>query len=138
MFGLQNAYATGTINICRICIRDGTHANGAKQAVDGTVNPLGVANQASRVRPDPDISAADATALDKAAIAGENISIFGRGAVGVSVFCNAAWNPGDPIMADANGLGIVATSGNYYVGFAETSGTVNALCPVTVDPGLLH
>lgn len=131
----QFGYATGTINISRIVIPDSGHANGTKQAVDGTVLPLGVSADFGRVRPDPDFSQA---AVDQAAQAGENIAFWPRGSVGVMLYCNAAWNPGDLIMADASGYGVACTSGNYAVGRAQEAGTIGAFCPIYVDPMLMH
>ena len=56
---------------------------------------------------------------------------------GVDLFCNEAWEPGDLLMPDANGKGVVATTGNFYGARAQSAGTVGALCPVDVVCGLL-
>lgn len=132
---LMNAYATGTIYTCRFVVPDGTHPNAAGQAAAGTTLPLGVSQQAGRLRPDPDFSADNVL---QAAVAGETVGIYPPGSAGVGLLCNAAWNPGDLLMADADGKGIVATTGKYYGARAETLGTVGTICPVTVVTGLLH
>lgn len=131
-----NMMANSTINISTILVPDGTAPNACNQAANGTVLPLGVASDASRSRPDPDI--ATGNVLNIAALQYENIRVFGRGATAVPLYCNYAWSPGDLIMSDSNGYGIECTSGSYYVGRAEGPGTVGAYCPITVDPGLMH
>ncbi len=131
---LMNAYANGTINTCRFVVPDTTHPNAATQAADGTHLPLGIAGNAGRLRPDPDLS--DANVLVHA-IAGETCRINPPGNVSVDLYCNFAWAPGDLLMADASGKGIVATTGKYYGARAESAGVVDALCPVTVITGLL-
>lgn len=131
----QFGYATGTINICRIVIPDSSHVNGSQQAVDGTVLPLGISMNAGRVNPDPNFSQ---STVDQAALVGENIGILGAGEGGVDLLCAVTWNPGDLVMADANGKGIPCTAGNYYVGRAQGTGTVGALNPIDVMPGLMH
>ncbi len=128
----QSMYANATITTCRIVIPDSTHTNSVKQAVDGTIRPVGISGNAGRLRPDPDFSQAN---VDQAAIAGENVAVFVDGARSVDLYCNAAWSAGDLIMADASGKGVVATSGRYYVGRALGPGTVDSLCPVDVEPG---
>lgn len=134
MSTLLNAYAAGTINTCRFVVPDATHPNAAIQAADATHLPLGISQNASRLRPDPDFDPTDALI---AAIAGETIGIHPAGSVSVDLLCAAAWNPGDLLMSDANGKGIVATTGKFYGARAEGPGTVGALCPVTVVTGLL-
>ena len=131
---LMNAYATGTINTCRFVVPDTSHPNGAAQAADGTHLTLGVSGNAGRLRPDPDFS--DANVL-VAALVGEVVKINPPGNVSVDLYCNAGWNPGDLLMPDASGYGIVATTGKFYGARAEGPGTVGALCPVTVISGLL-
>jgi len=134
MSTLLNAYAAGTINTCRFVVPDASHPNAAIQAADATHLPLGIAQNASRLRPDPDFAASDVLI---AAITGETIGIHPPGNVSVDLLCAAAWNPGDLLMSDANGKGIVATTGKYYGARAEGPGTVGAICPVTVITGLL-
>lgn len=134
MSTLQNAYAAGTINTCRFVVPHTSHPNAAIQASDATHLPLGISQNSSRLRPDPEFDAADVLV---AAIEGETIGIHPPGSVSVDLLCAAAWNPGDLLMADANGKGIVATTGKYYGARAEGPGTVGALCPVTVIAGLL-
>lgn len=134
MSTLQNAYAAGTINTSRFVVPHATHPNAAVQASDGTKLPLGISVNASRRRPDPDYTQ---TQLDEAAVQGEVIGIHPAGTVGVDLMCNAAWNPGDLLMSDANGKGIVATTGKYYGARAQSAGTVGALCPVDVVCGLM-
>lgn len=131
---LQSMYANATINICRILIPDSAHTNSVKQAINGTIRPTGVSGNGGRLRPDPDFAQSD---VDVAALAGENVAVFADGSRSVDLYCNAAWSPGDLIMSDASGYGIVATSGNYYVGRATGPGTVGTLCPIDVEPGLL-
>ncbi|MFO1040971.1 MAG: hypothetical protein U0941_04250 [Planctomycetaceae bacterium] len=133
MSTLQNAYAAATINTSRFVIADATHPNAAIQAADGTRLPLGISTNASRRHPDPGFTQ---TQCDEAALQGEVIGIHPPGSVGVDLLCNAAWNPGDLLMSDANGKGIVATTGKYYGARAQTAGTVGALCPVDVVCGL--
>lgn len=133
MSTLQNAYAAATIKTSRFVIADATHPNAAIQASDGTKLPLGISSNASRRHPDPEYTQ---TQCDEAALQGETIGIHPSGTVGVDLLCNAAWNPGDLLMPDADGKGIVATSGNYYGARAQTAGTVGALCPVDVVCGL--
>jgi len=130
---LQNAYAAGTINTSRFVVASATHPNAAIQASDGTKLPLGISTNASRRHPNPDYTQAQ---CDEAALVGEVIGIHPPGTVGVDLLCNAAWNPGDLLMSDANGKGIVATTGKYYGARAQTAGTVGALCPVDVVCGL--
>lgn len=134
MSTLLNAFAGGTINTCRFVVPDSTHPNAAIQASDGTHLPLGISLNASRLRPDPEF---DSTDVLVAAIEGEPIGIHPPGSVGVDLLCAAAWNPGDLLMSDANGKGIVATTGKYYGARAEGPGAVGALCPVTVVTGLV-
>lgn len=133
MSTLQNAYAAGTINTSRFVVASTTHPNAAVQATDGTKLVLGISANASRRRPDPGFTQ---TQIDEAAIQGEMIGIHPPGTVGVDLLCNAAWNPGDLLMPDANGKGIVATTGKYHGARAQTAGTVGALCPVDVVCGL--
>lgn len=134
MSTLMNARAGGTINTCRFVVPDTTHPNGALQAADGDTLPLGISQDASRLRPDPDFS--DANVLI-AALEGETIGIHPPGHASVSLYCNFAWASGDLLMPDASGYGIVATTGKYYGARAEGPGTVGALCPVTVVTGLI-
>lgn len=131
---LMNARAGATINICRFVIPDDSHANGALQAANGDVLPLGISHQAGRLHPDPNYS--DAAVLEAAKV-GEPVGIYPQGTVGVGLTCAAAWDPGDLLMADADGKGIVATTGKFYGARAEGPGTVGAICPVTVVTGLL-
>lgn len=126
---LMNARAGGTINVCRFVIADTTAPNSAVQASAGTSPFLGVSQNSSRINPYPDQS--DATAL-QAALVGEIIGIHPAGAVGVDLYCNEAWAPGDLLMADASGYGIVATTGKYAGARAQGTGVVGALCPVDV------
>ncbi|MBS0205001.1 MAG: hypothetical protein JSS49_19005 [Planctomycetes bacterium] len=133
MSTLQNAYAAGTINTSRFVVASTTHPNAAIQATDGTKLVLGISTNASRRHPDPEYTQ---TQIDEAAIQGEVIGIHPPGTVGVDLLCNVAWNPGDLLMPDANGMGIVATTGKYYGARAQTAGTVGALCPVDVVCGL--
>lgn len=128
----QNMRAGATINVARILIASTVDANSAIQAVDGAAKPIGISANWSRANPDP--AQSDATAL-QAALVGENIAYWPNGTPGVDLYCNFAWSPGDLIMADASGYGIVATTTNYHVGRAETAGVVGAYCPVTVDVG---
>lgn len=130
----QAMYANATVGCSLIVIRDSTHANSVKIGVDGTVVPVGISTNAARTRPDPDFSQST-QAQQVAANAGETVGVHCVGATGVDLVCNATWSVGDPIMADSAGKGIVATTGNYYVGFAQTVGVVGALCPVDVQPG---
>jgi hypothetical protein len=131
---LQNARAGGTINTCRFVVPDAAHANGAVQASASTVLPLGISTDASRVRPDPNFT--DSQVLE-AAEAGEVVKIYPAGSVGVSLYCKAAWNPGDLLMTDADGGGLVCTTGKYYGARAQGAGTIGALCPVDVISGLM-
>lgn len=133
MSTLQNAYAAGTINTSRFVVASTTHPNAAVQATDGTKLVLGISTNASRRHPDPGFTQ---TQIDEAALQGETIGIHPPGTVGVDLLCNAAWNPGDLLMPDANGKGIVATTGKYHGARAQTAGTVGALCPVDVVCGL--
>lgn len=131
---LQSMYANATVPCSVIVIPDSTHNNSVKKAADGTVVPSGVATNAARTRPDPDFSQTT-QAQQVAAIAGEYLGVYTNGATGVDLYCNATWAAGDLIMADASSFGIVATSGNYYVGRAQTAGVVGALCPIDVFVG---
>jgi hypothetical protein len=131
---LQNAYAAGTINTCRFVVPATGHPNGALQASNGTTLPLGVSQQSGRLHPAPEASAADVL---EAARTGETVGIYPPGCVGVGLLCAAAWNPGDLLMSDANGKGIVATTGKFYGARAESAGTIGAICPVTIITGLL-
>ena len=131
---IQNMRAGGTINVARIVVADTAAPNSAIQATGATVIPIGISSNASRANPDPAMS--DATAL-VAAIVNENIEIHGEGSTEVDLTCAFAWTAGDLIMADADGKGIVATAGNYYVGQAACNGQVGALCPVRVTVGLV-
>lgn len=133
MSTLQNAYAAGTIRTSRFVVAATTHPNAAVQASDGTDLPLGISTNASRRHPDPEYTQAQ---IDEAAIQGEIVGIHPPGTVGVDLLCNAAWSPGDLLMSDANGKGIVATSGNYYGARAQSAGTVGALYPVDIICGL--
>lgn len=131
---VQNMYANSTVPCSIIVVRDATHNNAVKVAANATVEPAGVSWNSARTRPDPDFSQST-QAQQVAAIAGESIGVYGPGATGVDLYCNATWAIGDPIMADASGFGIVATSGNYHVGFAQTAGVIGALCPVDISIG---
>ena len=130
----QSMYANSTIACSVIVIPDNSNYNCVKVAGGATVLPTGVSNNGNRTRPDPDFTLTT-QAQQIAAIAGEEVAIWVDGAVGVDLYCNYAWNAGDLIMSDSNGYGILSTSGNYYVGRAQTAGTVGALCPVDVLPG---
>lgn len=132
---LQNARAGGTINTCRFVIPDTTHPNGAVQAGAATVLPIGISTDASRLRPDPNFTS---TQVLEAAELGEVIGIYPPGSVGVSLYCKAAWNPGDLLMSDTDGGGLVCTSGSYYGARAQSAGTIGALCAVDVVVGLMH
>src|SRR5258708_5897469 len=134
MSTLQNAYAAGTINTCRFVVPATSHPNAAIQASDATHMPLGIALNAGRLRPDPDFLASDVLV---AALTGETIGIHPPGSTSVDLLCAAAWNSGDLLMSDANGSGIVATTGKFYGARAEGPGTVGAICPVMVITGLL-
>lgn len=130
----QNMYANSTVACSVIVIPDSTHFNSVKKAVDGTVLPSGISWNSARTRPDPDFNQST-QAQQIAAIAGESLGVWCDGATGVDLVCNFAWTTGDLIMADSNGLGIEATTGNYYVGRAQATGVVGALCPIDVTPG---
>lgn len=129
---IQFMRADATINVVRILIPSTSAYNSAIQAVDGTIKPLGISQNWSRANPDP--AQSDATAL-QAALVNENIGVWANGSTGIDLYCNATWSPGDLIMADSNGYGIVATSTNYHVGRAETAGVIGTYCAVTVDTG---
>jgi len=130
----RNAYAVSTINVNRICVAATTHANGAAQAADGTHLPIGISGGAGRLPPDPNYT--DAQVLE-AAQAGEVVKIHGPESVGVGLLCAFAWTAGDLLMADADGKGIVATSGKWAAARAESDGVVGQICNVTVLPGIL-
>lgn len=129
-----NMYAAGSISTCRIVIPSTTHDHAAAQAANGNVLPLGISQHAGRLNPDPNYSQSD---VDVAAIAGETVGIHGPGSGDVLLYCNFAWNQGDLLMSDANGKGILCTTGKYYVGRAKTDGVVDSLCPVDVITGLM-
>ncbi len=129
---LMNAYAGATINTCRFVKASTTHPNAAIQATDGDSLTLGISTNAGRLRPDPDFTAAQVL---EAAQAGEQVGIHPPGDVSVDLQCAFAWSPGDLLMPDADGKGIVATTGKYYGARAESAGVVGALCPVTVISG---
>lgn len=130
----QNMYANSTIPCSIILVRDSTHNNSVKTAANATVEPVGISWNSARTRPDPDFSQS-IQSQQVAAIQGESVGVFCLGATGVDLYCNATWSVGDPIMADASGFGIVATSGNYHIGFAQTAGVIGALCPVDIQIG---
>lgn len=127
-----NAYAGATIYTARFVKASTSHANAAIQADDGDELVLGISTNASRLHPSPDFT--DAAVLE-AAQAGENIAIHPPGQVSVDLTCAFAWSPGDLLMPDADGKGVVATTGKYYGARAESAGVVGALCPVTVVTG---
>ena len=126
---LQNAYATGTINVSRVVVADTTHRNGAKQATAATAPALGIASNAGRVRPDPNYTQDQ---CDEAAIVTETIGIYGPGSVGVDAYCNATWAAGDLLMPDSDGKLVVCTATKFYIARAQSAGVVNALCSVDV------
>ncbi len=132
---LQNARAGATINCTRFVIASTTEPNTALQASSGSVNTIGISANWSRANPDPDQT--DAAALI-AALVNENVAIYAQGSVGVDLYCNATWSPGDLLMPDASGFGIVATAGNFYGARAQGAGVVGALCPVDVVFGQLN
>lgn len=129
---IQNARAGATINVCRFVVASTVDPNSALQAANATTRPIGISHNFSRANPDPDQT--DATALEAARV-NENVAIHDEGSVGVDLYCNFAWSPGDLLMSDASGFGIVATTGNWYGARAQTAGTVGALCPVDVVIG---
>lgn len=130
----QNMYAYAQIACSVIVVRTASHNNAVIAATAATTIPAGISWNSARTRPDPDFSQST-QAQQIAAIAGETLGVWGPGSVGVDLVCNATWSAGDAIMADGSGFGIVATTTNYYVGFAQTAGVVGALCPVDVQPG---
>lgn len=130
---LMNAYAGGTIYTARFVKANTSHANSAIQCDDGDELPLGISQNAGRLNPDPNYSADDVL---KAAVSGESVGIHPPGSVSVDLACAYAWAPGDLLMPDADGKGVLATTGKYYGARAEGTGVVGALCPVTVVCGL--
>lgn len=133
----QNMWANSTIPCSTIVIRDATHFNAVKTAAAATTVPVGISTNAVRTRPDPDFSQST-QAQQIAAIAGESVLIYPQGCTGVDLVCGSVpWAAGDPIMSDANGFGITATSGNYYIGFAQTTGVAGALGAVDIQIGKL-
>lgn len=132
---IQNMRAGGTINVALFVTADPASPNSCIQASNGTVVPIGISSNASRANPDPSMS--DATAL-VAALVNENIEIHGEGSTEVDLTCAFAWSPGDLLMSDGDGKGILATAGSYYGAQAASAGQVGALCPVRVTVGLAH
>ena len=132
---VQNMRAGGTIKVSRFVVPDTTANNSAIQASNGNTLPLGIATNAGRLNPDPNYSQ---SSVDQAAIANENVGIHGPGSTGVDLYCAFAWSPGDLLMPDSNGEGVVATAGQYYGARAQTAGVVGALCPVDVVTGLVR
>jgi hypothetical protein len=125
----QNQRAGATINCSTILVASTTEPNTALQANSATRPPIGIAVNYNRANPDPAMS--DATALI-AALVNETIGVHYAGETGIDLLCAATWAPGDLIMADSNGQGIVATSGNWFVARAQSAGVIGALCPVDV------
>lgn len=134
---MQNMWANSTIGCSVILIPDATHFNSVKKAPSGAVLPSGISPNGARTRPDPDF-AQSTQAQQIAAIAGETVDVYGPGCTGIDLVCGTVpWAAGDLIMADSNGYGITCTTGNYYVGRAQTTGVAGALCPVDVNPGYM-
>lgn len=134
MWSMQNQYAESAISVSRVVVRGTTHDNSVKQAVNATVLPSGISQPAGRLNPDPNYTQSN---VDVAANTGENVGVYGPGSTGVPLYCNAAWAPGDLIMADASGKGVVCTTGKYYVARAQSTGVADTYCPVDVIIGLM-
>lgn len=131
---IQNMRAGATINVSLFVLASTTEPNTVLQAAKATTPPQGISVNYNRANPDPSMS--DATAL-VAALVNETIGVHSFGETGVDLTCAVAWAPGDLLMSDANGAGIVATTGNWYGAQAQSTGVVGALCPVNVMIGLM-
>ena len=129
---IQNMRCDGDINVSRVVVAATDNPNSCSQASAGTPRPLGISWDRSKLDPNPNYTAAQ---LLIAGNAGDPIGIWSEGAVGVPLYCNYAWNPGDLLMSDASGYGIQVTSGNYYVARAQTAGVVGSYCSVDVVIG---
>lgn len=132
---IQNMRAGATINVSLFVTASTTEPNTVLQASNATAVPQGISVNYNRANPDPSMS--DNTALI-AALVNENIGVHSLGETGVDLTCAFAWSPGDLLMSDANGQGIVATTGNWYGAQAQSAGVVGALCPVNVVIGLMR
>ena len=102
--------AAGNIKPSRFVKQSGQAQGQVAQATGASDQLYGISQEGTRFVPG-DIGLDDGYA----AIAGENLMIYGAGAKDVKLVMNGAGNPGDLIKSDADGGGLVTTnSGDWY------------------------
>ena len=91
---------------------------GIEQCAAGTDKPFGISQVGPRTPPNVDQALFGTTVANAslAAISGETLMMFSLGDNAPLTAGTGGWNPGDLLMSDANGDGVVFVSGagNYY------------------------
>lgn len=73
-----------------------------------------------------------------AAASGDPLTVYGPGSVQVHLEIGSGGvTRGQPLMPDADGKGITATTGKYFGAIALESAAAGEFCKVLVQPGLL-
>ena len=74
-----------------------------------------------------------------AAIAGENVAVFGPGSGQALVDLGGTVTRGDAVTSDGNGRGVsTTTDGDIIIGWAMQSGVSRDLVTVLINPGYLY
>lgn len=134
MPGFPGFTAGGNIYPSRFVVASTSADFTVVQATDGSVNITGISQPGSRRATNAGIENAAF-----AAVAGEQLTVFqDTNSMVLLETGSATINPGDLLMPDANGRGVLATAGNFYGAVALEGCTATAqFIRVKVQPGEL-
>lgn len=123
--------AGGNIRPSRIVKISTAADNTVLEGTSATTRNIGVAQQGTR-NP-PGLASDDGFA----AIAGENIGVYGPGSGMVPVQLGGTVAAGDALTADSNGLAIATTTeGDQIIGFSFQAGVANDIVSLVMCVGL--
>jgi hypothetical protein len=129
----------GPVQPMRFLVMDTTRDYAVIQATGATVMLLGISQQGTKIAPNlieglVGYIASSATIVNYAGIAGDSIEIFHAGDICRLVAGTGGWTPGALLTSDANGAGVVATTGNHVGALAMSACSVGEFGEVIVRP----
>lgn len=122
-----NFQATGNINPSVFVKIDTSNDNSVVQCV-GSDQAIGVSQEFSKLAPIPG-------AASLAAASGDNVRVYGLGAICLLTAGSAGYTRGDKLKPDANGNAITASSNDLFGAIALESAVAAALGRVQVVLG---
>jgi hypothetical protein len=107
--------AGGNINPSTFVVQDTTNNKAVNQAADATHFIVGVSQEYSKYAPIPSASTVAADTL------GDPVLVYQDTDTCFLTSTTAGWTAGDRLTSNANGLGVTASSTNYYGAIALTT-----------------